>query len=66
MENTGSCYMGSGYPCRGFLHTVEKGDTLYLLGKRYHVTVSALIYANPYVNVYNLQIGDQICIPRMR
>lgn len=51
-------------PCTGFIHTVEKGDTLYRLGKKYEVTVSALIYANPYVDVYNMQIGDEICIPK--
>jgi LysM repeat protein len=60
-ENRGGCCL-----CRGILHTVEKGDTLYLLGKRYQVGVSALIYANPFVDVYNLQVGDQICIPRLR
>ena len=51
--------------CIGFAHTIEKGDTLYLLGKKYHVRVSALIFANPYLDVYNLQPGDQICIPRL-
>ena len=50
--------------CMGFVHTIEKGDTLYQLGKKYNVKVSALIYANPYVDVYNLQAGDQICIPK--
>jgi hypothetical protein len=42
---------------------IEQGDTLYKLGKRYGVTVSALLFANPWVNVYNLQIGDELCIP---
>lgn len=50
-------------PCRGMVHVVEKGDTLYNLGKKYHVSVSQLMFANPYVNVYNLQIGDELCIP---
>lgn len=50
----------------GFVHTVGKGDTLYLLGKRYHVRVSALIFANPYVDVYDLRPGDQLCIPKPR
>lgn len=51
--------------CIGFVHTVEKGDTLYSIGKKYQVRVSALIYANPYADVYNLQVGDQICIPKL-
>lgn len=52
--------------CIGFLHTIEKGDTLYRIGQKYQVKVSALIFANPYLNMYNLQIGDQICIPKIR
>lgn len=49
--------------CRGVLHIVEAGDTLYKIGKKYGVPVSAIMYANPYVNIYNLQIGDEICVP---
>ena len=50
--------------CRGILHVIEPGDTLYLLGKKYHVTVMAIMNANPYVDIYNLQGGDELCIPR--
>ena len=53
----------SGGSCRGLIHVIEKGDTLYLLGRRYGVRVSDIMYANPYVDVYNLQIGDELCIP---
>lgn len=53
----------SGRPCRGIVHVIENGDTLYLLGKKYHVSVTQIMYANPYVNVYNLQVGDELCIP---
>lgn len=49
--------------CQGMVHVIEKGDTLYQLGKRYHVSVGQLMFANPFVNVYNLQIGDELCIP---
>lgn len=56
--------MGLEERCVGFIHTVEHGDTLYQIGKKYHVGVTALIFANPYVDVYNLQVGDQICIPK--
>lgn len=49
--------------CRGMYHVVERGDTLYSIGKRYHVSVSDLMRANPYVNVYNLRIGEELCIP---
>lgn len=50
--------------CQGFLHVIEKGDTLYLLSRRYQIPLWAILAANPYVNVYSLQIGDEICIPR--
>ena len=53
----------TGGPCRGIIHVIEQGDTLYLLGKRYHVSVSSIMYANPFVNIYNLQVGDELCIP---
>ena len=52
--------------CYGFTHVIQKGDSLYKLSKQYHVKVSALILANPFVNIYNLQVGDEICIPRIR
>lgn len=52
-----------GEPCRGIIHVIQKGDTLYKLGKIYDVSVGQLIFANPFVDIYNLQIGDELCIP---
>lgn len=49
--------------CSGIIHVVKERDTLYKIGQMYGVSVSALMYANPYVNVYNLQIGDELCVP---
>ncbi|MCD7834619.1 MAG: LysM peptidoglycan-binding domain-containing protein [Lachnospiraceae bacterium] len=49
----------------GIIHTVDEGDTLYLLGKKYNVKVSSIIYANPCLSIYDLQPGDQICIPKV-
>ncbi|MCC8046700.1 MAG: LysM peptidoglycan-binding domain-containing protein [Clostridiales bacterium] len=49
----------------GIIHTVEEGETLYLIGKMYHVKVSSIIYANPHIGIYDLQPGDQICIPKL-
>lgn len=51
--------------CKGYVHVIEKGDTLYSLSKRYDVKLFDIMRLNPYVNVYNLQIGDEICIPTM-
>ena len=49
--------------CNGIIHVVKEGDSLYKIGKMHGVSVSALMYANPYVNVYNLQIGGELCVP---
>lgn len=51
--------------CRGYVHVIEQGDTLYKLAKKYDVRLFDIMRLNPYVNVYNLQIGDEICIPTM-
>jgi LysM repeat protein len=62
-ENDGST--GKAVGCRGYVHVIEKGDTLYKLAKKYDVKLFDIMRLNPYVNVYNLQIGDEICIPTM-
>ena len=49
--------------CPGLIHVVEQGDTLYRLSRYYHVQVSDIMFANPYINIYNLQVGDELCIP---
>lgn len=51
--------------CPGFVHVIEAGDTLYKLARKYDVRLFDIMRLNPYVNVYNLQIGDEICIPTM-
>lgn len=49
--------------CSGRIHVVEKGDTLYRLSKMYGCNLGDIITANPYVNVYNMQEGEEVCIP---
>ena len=44
-------------------YVIKKGDTLYSISQQSNVPVSAIIGANPFVNVYNLQIGEVICLP---
>ena len=51
--------------CRGIYHMIQQGDTLYSLSRRYRVSVDAIIRANPGVNIYNLHINDELCIPGM-
>ena len=52
--------------CDGLIHVIQKGDTLYRLSRKYHVSVADIMYKNPYANIYNLQVGDELCIPVVR
>lgn len=49
--------------CDGMTHTIKKGDTLYEISRAHNVPLSLLLRANPYVDVFNLQVGDTLCIP---
>lgn len=49
--------------CDGVTHTIKQGDTLYEISRKYNVALALLLRANPYVDVFNLQVGDTICIP---
>lgn len=49
--------------CDGVTHTIKRGDTLYEISRRYKVPMALLLRANPYVDVFNLQVGDTICVP---
>ena len=51
--------------CDGMTHTIKKGDTLYSISRMHDVPIAMIMRANPYVDVYNLQVGDTICIPVM-
>ena len=43
-------------------YTIAKGDTFSALAKRFHVSVKAIVEANPGVNPSRLQIGQKIQI----
>ncbi len=47
-------------------HVIRQGDTLYSISREYNVPLTLLFRVNPYVDVYNLQIGDELCIPVIR
>ena len=49
--------------CKGSVYVVKEKDTLYEIAKRYGIQVKDIMRQNPYVNVYNLQPGDELCIP---
>lgn len=45
------------------VYTIQKGDTMYEIAKKYYTNVTSIIAANPNVNPYNLQIGQKIVVP---
>ncbi len=48
---------------QGFKHTVEKGQTLYSLGRKYGVPVAAIIAANPGLDPKDMKVGGKVVIP---
>ena len=52
--------------CNGMVHVIKQGENLYQLSRMYRVPLALILRANPYVDVYNLQIGQEICIPVAR
>ncbi|CEP67645.1 Spore coat assembly protein SafA [Moorella glycerini] len=53
-------------PCpHGFHYTVKSGDTMYLIARRFGITLDELIAANPQVKDPNLIYpGQVLCIPK--
>lgn len=47
----------------GRIHVIGTGDTLFRLAQRYDISFRAIVDANPGIDVENLQIGQEICIP---
>lgn len=54
---------GKNMRCNGVIHKVSAGETLYIISKIYGVRLKDIMEMNPYVNIYNLQVGEEICIP---
>ena len=52
--------------CPGPVYEVKKGDTLYSIAQKYHCRVRTLLDLNPFVDIYNLQPGEEICVPDCR
>ncbi len=52
--------------CNGIIHTIKRGDSLYLLSRYYNVPIGEIMNANRHLNIYNLQVGEEICIPMSR
>ena len=49
--------------CKGTVYVVKEKDNLYQIAKAYGVRVKDIMRENPFVNVYNLQKGDELCVP---
>lgn len=45
------------------LHTIENGDTLFDIARKYNTLVWRIITANPNVNPFDLTIGTSIIVP---
>lgn len=52
--------------CPGEVYVVQEGDTLYGIAQKYNCRVRVLLDYNPFVDVYNLKPGDEICVPDNR
>ena len=44
-------------------YLIKTGDTLYNLAKTFDTTVNRILFANPNINVNNLQVGTRITVP---
>ena len=52
--------------CPGPVYAVKTGDTLYSIAQRHHCRVRTLLDLNPFVDIYNLQPGEEICVPMVQ
>ena len=52
--------------CPGPVYAVKTGDTLNSNAQRHHCRVRTLHDLNPFVDIYNLQPGEEICVPDCR
>ena len=56
-RNTGTCPPGSE------TYRVQRGDSFYLIARKFGVSVRALMNANPNIAAGHLLVGDILCVP---
>ena len=49
------------HECKGTVHKVVAGDTLYKLSKLYGVRLIDILKENPYVNIYIMGVCTDVC-----
>lgn len=54
---------GGSSSCNGTWYTVQQGDTLYSIARRYGTTVEAITRANGLKDPYVIKTGQKLCIP---
>lgn len=47
------------------VYVIKRGDTLYSISRENNVPLALILRANPYADIYNLRVGDELCIPVM-
>jgi len=44
---------------------IKQGDTLYSISRENNIPLPLILRLNPFVDIYNLQVGDELCIPTL-
>jgi LysM repeat protein/ABC-type branched-subunit amino acid transport system substrate-binding protein len=47
-------------------HTLQPGETVFALSRKYNIPEESIIESNPDVNVFDLPVGSEIAIPRKK
>ena len=53
----------SSIECNGTIYVIQQGDTMYKIAKKFRINLETIMQNNPYLNVFNLKPGDEMCLP---